>query len=218
MLKQYYRDFMPSMERLMSQIRIFGAALCLAFMLSLFIGGQVMAQDDNGRFTVVEPAPVQGAAGFGVTMPEKKVQEIWGTESDVFKALPDDLKELVLDEVQVVYNNCARKDLFSKLHDCRCVSIYFLDARLREGPKEDRNVMLEKVGAVCPNPVETAGYIYKECVPMYERTFKKVDQYCACVANEVAVKYGKTPVPKRNYISFLKTDAHVKCAEKAERY
>lgn len=208
---------MQDKDSLISKALLLSVVLCAFFMASFFIGSQALAQGDDDRFTVVEEIPAEGNAGFDVSLPEKKKEEIWGTESDVFKALPEDLKEIILDEVQTVYNNCLRKDMYSKLHDCRCVSIYFLDRRLRDGPHTDRNIMLEKVGAVCPNPVETAGYIYQECVPMKKLTFKNVDEYCGCVANEVAVRYGKNPAPLLSYITHLKTEAHVKCVGIAKR-
>lgn len=184
---------------------------CVAF--GMFMSHEAWAQQSDVRFqvenseqSVIEP----------VLPPklEKKAPDLMGTESEIFKSLSLEIQKEVLDEVQSVFDNCQGNYMYSRLHDCRCVSVFFMDQRLREGPEKHRNFIIDDVAKVCPNTPELAGLVYGRCTAniSYQR-LKNTDEYCSCVANQAARLYKKRPIPKHSYVAVLSAESHILCKD-----
>lgn len=145
---------------------------------------------------------------------EKKTQDLMGTESEIFQSLSPEIQKEVLDEAQSVYDNCKGNYMYSRLHDCRCLSVFFLDQRLREGPEKYRNLIIDDIVKVCPNTPELAGLVYGRCTgsTRYQK-LKNTDEYCSCVANQTARLYKERPIPKHSYVAVISAESHILCKD-----
>ena len=63
-------------------------------------------------------------------------QTVKFTGSTRFEQLPPQEKQRLSGEANTVYEYCRKKDVFSSLHDCRCVAGKFIDARVADQAKK----------------------------------------------------------------------------------
>jgi len=156
------------------------------------------AGDDSPEITI--PGDKSGEKGYGV-------------ENPIFKALPPDIQEEILDEVQSVHDKCMGKGLYSKLHSCKCIASLFMDKRLEE-PDKPSEFIVSEVTNSCPNKEETAGYGYTNCIDLNQHSnIKNIDRYCSCVGNELARIYALRPKASYQYITSLSASAYSACSE-----
>lgn len=190
---------------------------CLFVLMTLALCVVCAATDARAQSGAaqVEQKAFGDVAAPDINMPEPKQDEdneLWGVDSAMFISLSDDLQDLLLKEVEKVYNDCAAKGLYSRLHDCRCISVRFMDQRLRAGPDFNRNRLLDKIGAKCPNPAETAGYAYTECMGVQSHSrYENKEEYCECFGNNVARFYANRPIPHYAYYSKVSVAAYQAC-------
>lgn len=170
------------------------ALITLTFLfLSLFFStGSVLAQYIPGGEEETLPSSTQAA--------------------ELFAALPEDIKTEILEEVQTTYNDCARNEEYSIFHDCECISVKFLDARVLAGPEVPHNRIYQNIMQECVNDAGVAGFSYDSCasVMKYDR-LDDLDKYCSCYANEVAKIYAKNPNTSTAYINDIGVKSYLKC-------
>lgn len=124
---------------------------------------------------------------------------------------PKDIPDIVLEEMQNVEDNCRANYFYSSFHDCRCVAVKFVDARMRNDPAIPKERIFEQVATQCPDEPSIAGFIYKSCADYMKTIRKDYVGFCKCSANNVARAYSKTPVMNMRYIEGLRRNAFVTC-------
>jgi hypothetical protein len=125
---------------------------------------------------------------------------------------PADIPDILLAEMADVENNCNANAMYSAFHDCRCIAVKFLDARLKSDPDRSKDIVFNAISNQCPNPPGIAGYIYKSCADvMKNERPKDFDKFCSCSANQVAEAYAKTPMMNVRYIDGLRKNAFISC-------
>lgn len=124
---------------------------------------------------------------------------------------PKDIPQVLMDEMKEVETNCKNNFFFSSFHDCRCIGVKFLDARLKTDPNTPKERVLESVAVQCTDEASIAGFVYKSCSDYMKNTRKDYVQFCKCSANNVATTYAKTPVMNLRYIEGLRRNAFIAC-------
>lgn len=188
--------------------------LVMVFCLSM----PAWAQQEDGLLPRESPAPeILEPAKPEVTIKQPGLPELnletpnsgTGTSSAI---LPEDIPEILLREVQDIERNCNYNTLYAAYHDCRCIAVKFLDARLNSNPDSSRDAVFQKVASQCPNEPGIAGFIYKGCVEVmqYARP-EDFDKFCKCSANSVARSYTARPNMNVRYIENLRKKAYISC-------
>ncbi|MBI2233508.1 MAG: hypothetical protein HYU57_00545 [Micavibrio aeruginosavorus] len=126
---------------------------------------------------------------------------------------PDEIPEIILKEMQQVEKNCSANVMYAAFHDCRCIAVKFLDARIKSNPEtsgSDR--VFQSIQTECPDEPGIAGFVYKSCadVMRYARP-KDFEKFCKCSANQVARNYSQRPRMNMRYIDNLRKSAFVSC-------
>lgn len=125
---------------------------------------------------------------------------------------PKDIPDVLMDEMKQVETDCHNNYFYSNFHDCRCVAVKFLDARIKSDPDTPRSRIYENVASQCPDPVSIAGYVYTSCASFLKAT--RPDDYvpiCKCTANTVATQYTAHPNMNIRYIERLRKGAYHSC-------
>lgn len=125
---------------------------------------------------------------------------------------PEDIPEIVWQEMLDVEETCRQNGFYSSFHDCRCIAIKFLDARLRNDPGRSKDSIFNFVSRECPDEVAIAGFIYSGCSDfMKQRAPTKFSEFCTCTANNVARIYKQNPMPNMRHIENIQREAYVEC-------
>ncbi len=125
---------------------------------------------------------------------------------------PAEIPEVLMQELKEVENICTANYMYSSFHDCRCVAVKFLDARIAADPATSRDAIFKQVAAQCVDKVSIIGYIYPSCYDImklhYPDTYRSI---CECTANKVAEDYAANPVVNIRYIEGLRKTAFRQC-------
>jgi hypothetical protein len=125
---------------------------------------------------------------------------------------PADIPDILMAEMKEVENNCAANTTYSSFHDCRCIAVKFLDARLKSDPERSKDVAFNSISSECPNTPGIAGYVYKGCADVMKNGRPNdFDKFCSCAANQVAEAYTKAPMMSMRYIDNLRKRAFINC-------
>jgi hypothetical protein len=143
----------------------------------------------TGSLNLATPNQPQGAAGID----------------------PKDIPEILLTEMKEIERNCTNNHFYSSFHDCKCITVKFLDARLKSDPDVPKERIFNDVAGQCPDEAGIAGYIYKSCAAYMDTVRKDYVSFCTCTANDVAKAYTRTPVMNLRYIEMLRRNAFTNC-------
>lgn len=167
------------------------------------------AQDDTWTDTAPPPtraAPTPAPAPVQMTLPGP---------APAFDPSAIDLSEvpeIVLRDMDQVVKNCRMNYFYSRFHDCECIGVKFLDARLAGDPSRSRDAIFNSVANQCPNELEIAGFIYTSCVDfMRNRRPDTFESFCTCTANAVATRYTRAPRANMRYIENIRKQAYLDC-------
>ena len=124
---------------------------------------------------------------------------------------PADIPDVLMAEMNEIESNCNANYMYSAFHDCRCIAVKFLDARLKSDPNRSKDLVFTAVSNQCPNTPGIAGYIYKSCTDVMKNERPDYNQLCECAANQVAASYTLNPVMNIRHIDNLRKRALVDC-------
>jgi len=194
-------------------------SLFFAVILSVCLSIPAWAQDDGGFLPLERPAPEMLEPAKpeietpkpGAPIPDLKLETESGPSAGT-SIDPKDIPDILMKEVEEIERNCNYNTLYASYHDCRCIAVKFLDARLNSNPEGSRDAIYQRVANECPNEPGIAGYIYKGCVDVmqYARP-KDFDTFCTCAANSVARNYTSRPAMNMRYIDNLRKKAFISC-------
>lgn len=163
----------------------------------------------------MEPAPGQNPDVLSPRSVETKSLNLQTDQAPVEtkKAVnPAEIPDIVMQEVKEIEHICSGNYLYSSFHDCRCLAVKFLDARISTDPATSRDAVFKQVAAQCVNKVSIAGYIYPSCYDImklhYPDTYREI---CECTANKVAEDYAARPIVNLRYIEGLRKAAFRQC-------
>ena len=203
---------------------MFRMIVCSALLLAAFLpGGIARAQDLQPRNSVLAPAetgPADSAPAPGETLSapqgvETRTLDLGSAQAPApeTKAIdPADIPDVLMDEVKVVERLCVTNYMYSSFHDCRCVAVKFLDARIKSDPKTSRDTVFKQVAAQCVNQVGIIDYVYPSCHDIMKlRHPDTYRQLCECTARNVAAAYKAQPEVNLYYIERLRNKAFREC-------
>lgn len=125
---------------------------------------------------------------------------------------PEDIPQILLDEMAEMERYCNNNTYYAAYHDCRCVAIKFLDARMASSPETSRDRIFQSVSSECPNEEGIAGLVFQSCSDIM-RNLRPNDfeRFCTCTANDVATSYAARPSMNMRYIQDLRKRAMLRC-------
>lgn len=124
----------------------------------------------------------------------------------------DQIPKIILDETAEIEMNCRNNYLQSSFHDCECLAVKFLDARLLSDPEQNKDRVLQSVTSQCADETKIAGFIYTGCIGFMRFTNPdSAESFCGCASNQVAVNYTRNPLMSLRYIENLRRNAYNTC-------
>lgn len=125
---------------------------------------------------------------------------------------PSEIPEIVLQEAYAVEKSCENNYFYSSFHDCRCVAVKFMDARLKSDPSRSKDQVLSSIANQCADEVRVAGFVYHGCEGFMKfNRPNDFESFCTCSANTVAREYARNPMLNMRYIENLRKNAYVQC-------
>jgi hypothetical protein len=124
---------------------------------------------------------------------------------------PEKIPDVLMAEMKEVQSSCEKNYFYSSFHDCKCISVKFLDARLKSDPNTSKDRVFNSVAGQCVDEPAIAGYVYKSCGDYMQHVRKDYVDFCKCSANKVAETYAKAPVMSLRYIESLRRNAFIDC-------
>lgn len=127
-------------------------------------------------------------------------------------------------EARDMYRLCDINPYQKTYLDCECVAGAFLQQREKLGPMVDQSDIydgiLQNKGANCARTENVAGTTYQTCMN-YATTYREMardnEEYCQCVANQVALNFQRQPRISPGYVSKLNFNAMTSCDDPANR-
>ncbi len=127
-------------------------------------------------------------------------------------------------EANDMYRLCNMNPYQKTYINCECLAGAFLIQREKDGPMTPQSQIFENITqnktVNCANTVNIAGNAYESCMTdaTYTRELETDNEdYCSCVANNVAKAFEKKPRLKAGYISSLNYKAYTACEDPAKR-
>lgn len=164
---------------------------------------QTAPQDAVGETGNIDKAVPPAQPGDGLKLTTKP--------SGPPELAPKDIPDVLMKEMQDVQSSCEKNYFYSSFHDCKCISVKFLDARLKSDPNTSKDRVFNSIAGQCVDEPAIAGYIYKSCGDYMQHVRKDYVEFCKCTANNVAETYHKAPVMSLRYIESLRRNAFIAC-------
>lgn len=176
--------------------------------------GELLSRERPAPERLLEPAkPEPVITKPGMKLPQLNLESQNENAGESSMISPTDIPAPLLEEMNTIERQCVNNTLYAAYHDCRCIAIKFLDARLKSDPvKNTMDSIFQRVANECPNTPGIAGYIYSSCIDVmqYARP-EDYQKFCTCTANQVAENYTARPNMNMRYISQLRSKAFTSC-------
>ena len=122
------------------------------------------------------------------------------------------------EEAQYIHAQCTKNIMQSTYYNCECIAGAFRQTRDTDEKLRPQSAILneifEKPPEQCINTEVIAGKSYKFCND-YANTFRtrstNNEDYCKCVANDVALRFKETPMLRSRHIENIRSDALYSC-------
>ena len=122
-----------------------------------------------------------------------------------------------LEEAEAFHGKCESDSRFYQFYDCQCLSVKYLDERIKSGPERAQNSIILALQRECKDGTYAAGVEYERCMKNGTLLFargKTPDEYCACFGNEYAKLYEKYNVTPGTYgMVEVASQAHLNCQQ-----
>ena len=128
-----------------------------------------------------------------------------------------DTPQEYLEEVEAFYNKCQSDSRFYQFYNCQCLSVKYLDERIKSGPRRVQNSIVLALQRECKDGAYAAGVEYERCMKNRTLLFargKTPEEYCACFGNQYAKLYEENNVIPGSYgMVEIASQAHLNCQE-----
>lgn len=157
----------------------------------------------------------------GVVLSEpSSLEDLLSPKAKTYKPMSDpepykDTPREYLEEAEAFYGKCQSDFRFYQFYDCQCLSVKYLDERIKSGPERVQNSIVLALRRECKDGAYAAGAEYERCMTNGTLLFargKTPDEYCACFGNEYAKLYEKSNVIPGTYgMVEVASQAHLSC-------
>lgn len=134
-----------------------------------------------------------------------------GAQTEDTEKIPEEY----LQEANEVYSACANDYNESQYFNCECLSLSYLDERIRLGPTASSYEVRTNLGRQCFDAINAAGPTYDSCIRKANRLQPGTDPelYCECVANTyVRLLQGQKPRINSKSITYFRVEARKRCS------
>ena len=132
-----------------------------------------------------------------------------GQEPDLYDHIPD----AYIDEADQFSAYCERTPTLNSNYNCPCLSVAFLDERIKRGPRADRSNIMLGIEGKCLDVVMETGARYEACMNSAPPRDIPHKDYCECLANTYAHLMTASREPPSARLSVeLQTQAMVGCS------
>lgn len=133
-------------------------------------------------------------------------------KNPIFLKLPRDLQDELLAEADKYHNECVNNTTYAQKHDCNCLSIHFMNERLKNGPDKSGDAINVDIMEDCVDTASTAGAAYDQCMSLYQEMYpNNTKALCECFARRYALKYAKKPIANPDYEMNLSMQSLTEC-------
>lgn len=121
-------------------------------------------------------------------------------KNPVFLDLSREMQDELLAESQKFNDECQTKTTYAQKHDCACLSVHFLNERLKFGPDKPYDTINMDIMSDCVDKPATAGYAFNKCMSLYSGMFPgDLKSLCECYARRFTQSYAAKPSPNADY-------------------
>ena len=132
-------------------------------------------------------------------------------KNPIFRALSSGMQDQLLSEAQAYHGQCLGRVVYAAMHDCNCLSIHYLNERLRH-PDQEQGAVAQTIIADCVDQPSIAGYSYDRCVSIYSSSYPDIIKpLCECYAKRFARAFAKAPNDNSDYMTALGVRAVAEC-------
>lgn len=124
---------------------------------------------------------------------------------------PKDIPDVLMAEMKDVESSCEKNYFYSSFHDCKCIAVKFIDARMKSDPSTTKDRVFNSISNECVDEAGVAGYIYRSCGDYMQHKRTDYVDFCKCTANKVAASFAKTPVMSLRVVESLRRQAFIDC-------
>ncbi len=132
-----------------------------------------------------------------------------------YSAIPDEY----LEEADAFFAECGTSTRFKNYYDCECLTVKYLDERIKSGPNKPKSAILVNIGKECADATYAAGKSFNDCLnmgPLLPVQGGDALGFCECYANTYANLYESFRVsPNSKTFQALQTQAMTACANPA---
>ena len=132
----------------------------------------------------------------------------------------DDVPDEFIEEAIAYYEECESTHQLNNYYDCECLSLAYLDERVKLGPTISGSTIQFNIRKQCRDAIGSAGPTYSECLRKANRFQPGTDpeKYCECVANTYVKNMNRlAPGIGSTSIVNFKTNAYVTCNRQARQ-
>ena len=132
----------------------------------------------------------------------------------------DQVPDEYIEEAHQMFNDCAQDYSMNQYFNCECISVNFLDERVRQGPIPSSSVIFLNIKDQCRDAIGSAGVVYTDCLKSAYRFEPGTDpeKFCECVANSYVKSMNDFAPPiDSNHIVRYQTMAYASCRNRRDR-
>jgi hypothetical protein len=134
-------------------------------------------------------------------------------DNETFAKLPVEIQAEIVNEAEMVSNECKSRAIFARYHDCDCIGAKFIDARVLD-PETHFTLIGHNVAAQCPNAPAVAAYQYNRCITTTDVPERvEIQDFCKCYANEFGRLYEDNSTATFSASRLYDRIAYKKCNE-----
>ncbi len=141
---------------------------------------------------------------------EKTIEEALMEENEKPKTIEEKIREFEMEIVDNFYKTCSNSNM-SRYHDCRCMSIRYLDEYKKSLGKKNHAAIVMDISDECPDKVALAGQSYSMCKSSMATLTKNYDEFCSCVANKFADRMAKKLNVSIQYQVNINSEVYKEC-------
>lgn len=136
---------------------------------------------------------------------------------------PDDMDKIpdeYIEEAFEFQKQCSTDYSFNQYYNCECLSLAYLDERVKVGPTIPGSEIQLNIRDQCRDALNSAGQIYNGCIKKANRFAAGTDPetYCKCVTNTYIKNMNDfAPQINSNSIVQYQTQAYVYCRNKMKQ-
>lgn len=158
-----------------------------------------------------------GLIFFGATSPAFAQNAVQVTSApDKMDEIPDEY----IEEAHQAFNDCAQDYSMNQYFNCECISVNFLDERVRRGSSPTSSEIFLNVKDQCRDAIGSVGIVYNDCLKSAYRFQPGTDpeEFCECVANTYVKNVNDFAPPiDSNHIVQYQTMAYTSCRNRSDR-